>query len=176
MKQKQTDREKKIAGIRLENVIKEKGVSRREVIKALNLQGHEEVTEQKMSDYIAGRRPIPLKYAEEISRYLNIDLDFLTDITSFHAFTDNSYSEYIESKNLTALISDVFYEKYKAISRLYGYSLGVYGNGDYELYDTEGFKLKLSKSELCSLYEDVRVMAHKQISKYKKGGDADGSV
>ena len=173
MRQTQTDREKRIAGIRLKNLIKERNVTQKDVVKALNLQGHTAVTEAKMSDYISGSRPIPQKYAEDISKYLNTDVDFLIDTTTFHAFVDNTYSEYIESKNLDDLVSDDFFIKYKKISTLYGYILGIYGNGDYELADNTGFKLKLTKKELYELYEDIRIKAHKYISEYKKGGDAD---
>lgn len=169
----QTDREKKIAGIRLENVMKEKDVTRKDVIKALNLQGYQEFTEQKMSDYVSGRRPISKKHAEEISRFLNIDVRFLTDTSSFHAFVDNSYGEYLKNKNLEDLVSDDFYKKYKNISALYGYGLGVYDNGDYEIYDDNGFKLILTREDLSSLYEDICNRARKYISQYKKEGDAD---
>lgn len=173
MRQTQTDQEKKIAGMRLDNVIKEKNVTRKDIIQALNLQGFEEATEQKMSDYISGRRPLPQKYAHEISRYLNIDVDFLIDTTTFHAFVDNTYREYIESKNLDDLVAEDFYKRYKKISALYGYILGVHGNGDYELFDNTGFKLTLSKAELFSLFEDICIKAHEHIKSYKKEGDAD---
>lgn len=171
MRQIQTEREKKIAGIRLENLIKEKNVTRRDVIQALNLQGHTEFTEQKMSDYISGRRPIPQKYAEDISKYLNTDIDFLTDTTTFHAFVDNTYHDYIESKNLSDLIAEDFYIRYKRISALFGYTLGVHSNGNYELSDNNGFKRVLSKTELHELYDDIFIKVHEYISEHSKEGD-----
>ena len=168
----QTEEQRKIAGLRLDNVIKEKGVSRKEVLTALHLKGFVSIDEKKLSDYTTGRRPIPEDVAREIAYYLHIDVDFLTDTSTFYylAFEEETYSNYVKQLNFRGLKSSDFYLRFKEIYKLFGVDLWVYDSGKYELHGKD-ISFQLDRQEVAEHFRNISIYANRYLREVNSKAD-----
>lgn len=161
---KQTEEQRKIAGIRLDNVIKEKKVTRKYVLTYLHTHGFTAIDDRKLSDYTTGRRPIPEDVAQHIADCLNIDVGFLTDTLTFYdlAFEEETYANYVRQRSFDGLKSSDFFIRFKEMYKFLGLSLCVYNTGIYELHGKD-FSIQLDAEEVAEHFHNIAAYANSYI-------------